>query len=179
MTSEGEHDGSEGEDRSVPSVGRAIEFALTLPFEVAARIIDSAPGGIEKARQQIVLARFIGKHAVDRGARELRDHLTGDDSSEARPVTSSEEFEPTITAESHQDHEQNHDEDHGEVVDSPSQESLALPDYDQLPASHVVAKLAGLSVDERDAIEMYETNGRHRRTVLGKLAQLRSDEAGE
>jgi hypothetical protein len=61
---------------------------------------------------------------------------------------------------------------------SPDRDSLALPDYDHLPAAHVVAKLAGLSQAERDAIETYEMNGRHRRTILGKLAQLSAEEDG-
>ena len=52
-------------------------------------------------------------------------------------------------------------------------ESLALPDYDQLPAAHIVGKLEGLTQGERNVIELYETAGRHRRTVLGKLDQLR------
>ena len=52
-------------------------------------------------------------------------------------------------------------------------EELALPDYDQLPASHIVSKLAGLTPSELDAIDAYEMANRHRRTVLGKIAQLK------
>ncbi len=53
--------------------------------------------------------------------------------------------------------------------------TLALADYDHLPASDVVSKLAGLEPDERDAIEAYELNGRRRRTILGKIEQLKSE----
>jgi hypothetical protein len=53
--------------------------------------------------------------------------------------------------------------------------SLALADYDHLPASDIVALLDGLEPSERSAIEAYERAGRHRRTVLGKLDQLRGD----
>jgi len=52
-------------------------------------------------------------------------------------------------------------------------DDLVLPDYDHLPAAHVVAKLASLTQRERDAVEEYETANRHRRTILGKLDQLR------
>jgi hypothetical protein len=52
-------------------------------------------------------------------------------------------------------------------------EDLALPDYDHLPAVDVVRALSGLSTVERDAVERYERAHRQRRTVLGKLAQLR------
>ena len=48
-----------------------------------------------------------------------------------------------------------------------------LPDYDHLPAAHVVAKLASLTRSERDAVEEYELANRHRRTILGKIDQLR------
>lgn len=50
---------------------------------------------------------------------------------------------------------------------------LALPDYDRLPASQIVAMLDDLVPAERDDIERYERANRGRRTVLGKLDQLR------
>lgn len=167
---------SDSADSTIAPLERAIVLALTLPFEIGARIVESAPG-IEKARQQIVLARFVGKLAVDSGARELRQRLMGQDevpSSEAREKASRAEPDnlavtPGATSVP--------SEVSGSPDHSPDQESLALPDYDQLPAAHVVAKLPGLSRTERDEIESYETNGRHRRTVLGKLGQLRADEA--
>jgi hypothetical protein len=53
---------------------------------------------------------------------------------------------------------------------------LALPDYDHLPASQIVAMLDDLISDERDDIEHYERANRGRRTVLGKLDQLRQAE---
>ena len=163
---------SDSADSTITPLERAIVLALTLPFEIGARIVESTPG-IEKARQQIVLARFVGKLAVDTGARELRQRLMGEaevPSPEAREEDSRAESDNLAVAPGATSVP-------SEVSGSPDQESLALPDYDQLPAAHVVAKLPGLSRAERDAIESYETNGRHRRTVLGKLGQLRADEA--
>jgi hypothetical protein len=49
---------------------------------------------------------------------------------------------------------------------------LALPDYDHLPASQIVAMLGDLAPDELARIDAYERANRNRRTVLGKLAQL-------
>ena len=60
--------------------------------------------------------------------------------------------------------------DHGEA---PERADLVLPDYDHLPAAHVVAKLVSLTPKERAAIEQYELAHRHRRTILGKIEQLR------
>ena len=55
----------------------------------------------------------------------------------------------------------------------PDATTLPLADYDHLPASDIVSMLAGLEPAERDAIEAYELQSRHRRTILGKLDQLR------
>jgi hypothetical protein len=65
--------------------------------------------------------------------------------------------------------------DEGDPAPAPaplSAADLALPDYDHLPASQIVAMLDGLAPDELAAIGTYERANRNRRTVLGKLAQL-------
>ena len=55
---------------------------------------------------------------------------------------------------------------------APSVESLPIPDYDELSASQVVERLAGLDHDSLDLIRRYETAHRARNTILGKIAQL-------
>ncbi|HEY7135056.1 MAG TPA: hypothetical protein VIB48_08315 [Acidimicrobiia bacterium] len=54
----------------------------------------------------------------------------------------------------------------------PSPSGLPIPDYDELSASQVVSRLPGLGLDELEAIRTYETHGRGRRTILGKIDQL-------
>jgi hypothetical protein len=49
---------------------------------------------------------------------------------------------------------------------------LAIRDYDELSASQVVERLAGLPRGELDAIRAYEASHRGRKTVLGKIEQL-------
>lgn len=51
--------------------------------------------------------------------------------------------------------------------------TLAIPSYDQLAASQVVARLAGLDAAELTEIEAYEQAHRARRTVLSRISQLR------
>jgi len=51
---------------------------------------------------------------------------------------------------------------------------LAIPDYDGLSASHVVARLAGLSSGELEAVRQYEVAHRGRKTILSKVAQLQA-----
>lgn len=55
----------------------------------------------------------------------------------------------------------------------PAGEDLAIPGYDQLAASQVVARLSGLSSAALDRVEAYERAHRGRRTVLAKIKQLR------
>jgi hypothetical protein len=58
--------------------------------------------------------------------------------------------------------------------DVPDVATLAIPDYDNLSASQVVPRLGGLSLVELDAVGRYEAAGRRRKTILNKVAQLRS-----
>lgn len=58
------------------------------------------------------------------------------------------------------------------AIDDAFHASLPIPDYDELSASQVVQRLPGLGSDELQAIRAYETRGRGRRTILGKIDQL-------
>jgi hypothetical protein len=127
------------------------------------------PALIERARQEVALARVVGKFTVDRGIAELRRRLDGNP-----PPRTDASVESLVEL----------GEPAGGLVVEPIEQvntvsgiraaQLVLPDYDHLPAAHVVAKLASLTQAERDAVEEYETANRHRRTILGKLDQLRS-----
>ena len=147
---------------------RAIAAAFYAPIGLGAQLVDNFPGTINKARQQIVFARFIGKMAVDQGASELRRRL-------APPAAGSEserQHVPEPDDGPGDAHDEAADEHTPEPVPGPAE--LALPDYDQLPASHIVSKLSGLTPNELDALEAYEMAHRHRRTVLGKILQLKA-----
>lgn len=54
----------------------------------------------------------------------------------------------------------------------PAAEELAIPDYDSLPAAHVLNRLPGLSADELEAVRHYESAHRGRKTILNKVAQI-------
>jgi hypothetical protein len=55
---------------------------------------------------------------------------------------------------------------------APSVDELAIPGYDSLSASQVVQRLAGLAAEELEAVRMYETATRGRRTILARVSQL-------
>jgi hypothetical protein len=146
---------------------RALASAIYAPIGLGAKVVGDLPDAVAKARQQLTFARFIGKLAVDHGVRELRGRLDG----LSNPVApSAAPQRPDLTPQT--------DDVLPDVAVpsvSPSPDELALPDYDQLPAAHIVGKLGGLSCAELDAVEAYESAHRHRRTVLGKISQLRGD----
>lgn len=60
---------------------------------------------------------------------------------------------------------------------SPSASELPIVDYDLLAASHVVQRLAQLSVAELEVVRAYEASGRGRRTILAKVDQLLAGDA--
>ena len=57
---------------------------------------------------------------------------------------------------------------------APAVGTLAIPDYDNLSASQVVPRLGGLTDRELEAVRRYEAAQRGRKTILNKIAQLRS-----
>jgi hypothetical protein len=58
---------------------------------------------------------------------------------------------------------------------TPPSADLGIPGYDSLSASQVVQRLASLSKNELDAVEIYETATRGRRTILSRIHQLQQD----
>lgn len=148
-------------------MARLVELALVVPLEVSNRLIevvpvvvDKVPAAAGRVRREFVLARFLGKLAVDQGVREIRARLAPDepDSPPYTVIPAHDETTETAPASSGVRHD-------------PA--TLALADYDHLSSAQIVAKLDGLDATERQAIEVYERAGRHRRTILGKLDQLR------
>ncbi len=163
-------------------MARLVELALIVPIEVSSRLIeavpavvDKVPSAAERVKREVVLARFLGKMVVDQGVRELRmrltpqeqppngtalerDHLPGTDEVEPARIDPGAPTEPA-------------------AGDAPDVSTLALADYDHLSSAQIVGKLDGLDAGERHAIERYEDAGRHRRTILGKLEQLRAEDA--
>jgi hypothetical protein len=152
---------------------RLFAAALYAPIGLGAKLVDDLPVAITRARQNVAFARFVGKMAVERGVEELKRRTEP-----APGVTVTPTDEPHV--------DEPHVDEPPPPVESPVEseppvalddvvaaDDLALPDYDQLPAAHIIGKLAGLTPSERDDVEGYELSHRHRRTVLGKLDQLK------
>ncbi len=143
-----------------------------MPIEVSSRlveaipvVVDKVPSAAERVKREVVLARFLGKMAVDQGVREVRSRLTSGEPQHTTIEPSTRDATPAPAAV------------RTAWVDIPDVTTLALADYDHLSSAQIVGKLDGLDAAERTAIERYEQVGRHRRTILGKLEQLRTADA--
>ena len=104
----------------------ADEVLRLLPFGLGDRIV-----------REVQLARFIGKMAVDHGLSQLQDRLAASGESVDTEVTASDgSSEAPLNG-------------GPELVVVPSVDSLAISDYDQLPAAHIVPLLADLEGGDR------------------------------
>jgi hypothetical protein len=155
-----------------PLIGRVLDLALVVPVGILSKVHRDLPAlvqtGRQRVEQEVVLARFVGKLAVQQGQGQLRRRIEQRLQPPASPVVRPTSpapvaAEPVSTGP-------------GPRPQSTGAQAamLAIADYDSLAAAQVVARLPGLSGDELDAVERYELDHRRRRTVLGRIAQLRA-----
>jgi hypothetical protein len=135
----------------------------------------------DKVTEQVSNARSLGEFAVNVGAPKVREKMeeglrgarqfaeqafaglvVPDDGSTvvpgAAPTRPDRAAEPTPPAD--------------RSARRAAAASLAIPDYDELSASQVVERLAGLPADQLAAVRTYEEAHRARRTILFKIDQL-------
>jgi hypothetical protein len=189
-------------DSEKPPVERALELFVYAPLGVALFARDTVPGFLKMfvARgrselghrqrmvgQQVNQARTIGQFAVTYGAPELRRRVEGGlSTARARaeetlgglvvrhePATeTAAPAEPVPDAPPPASRPAPSGNGHAARPVGPAVATLAIPDYDELSASQVVERLAGLGAEELEAVRQYELAHRGRRTILGKIAQL-------
>jgi hypothetical protein len=178
----------QGQNHDRTPIEEALEHARELfvyaPIGLLFEGASLFPQLVEKGKNQVTMARMIGKFAVDQGRTEatkaagkLQDQAAGvldfigesvtpvpaEDVPAAAPTPAPRK--PTTAAKV----AQTASKAAARVV---SAASLAIPDYDGLSASQVVNRLAGLSAPELRSVQLYEAANRGRKTILSKVAQL-------
>jgi hypothetical protein len=167
---------------------RLLDLVIYAPLGLVLRAREEVPRlaahGRQKVTSQAGVARMVGQMAVAQGRRRVGGLLSR--SEEATPVP----VEPgravpvrDLTAEP----DALHPVVVGEVLPeptatdvqptgdpTPAAADLPIPGYDTLSASQVVQRLPGLSPAELEAVRIYESAGRARKTVLLRVAQLRA-----
>jgi hypothetical protein len=154
---------------------------LSLAREHLPQLASTGRGRLhERVQDRLTLARFVGEMAVRQGRKEI-DRRLNDGTSSQRSAPATRSSAPPIVADVGLDGERPGREADAGVDAEPAapsrstaaRESLPIDGYESLAASQVVARLGSLGADELDAVEAFERAHRNRRTVLGRIAQLR------
>lgn len=162
-----------------PLVEQVLDAVLYAPIGAAVTAAEQLPGLVEKGRARleprVALARLIGRAAVS----SLRQRAERDLFGEREPGSAGDPG-PTPSGRGAARARQPDERDAAPVPPvspgpSPAAHDLAIPGYDSLAASQVVQRLGALSSEELDAVARYEEANRARRTVLGRIAQLRGE----
>ncbi|MEZ5180682.1 MAG: hypothetical protein R2702_02210 [Acidimicrobiales bacterium] len=158
----------------------AVELAVFAPIGFALEARRLLPSFVERGRAQVNMAKVVGQFAVTTGQAEAAKRVArvqeqaealltefglggapaGPGSEPAPEPAPAPQATPAPAAVA-------------PVRSSQASASLPIADYDSLAASQVIPRLAGLSSEELDAVEAYEQAHRGRKTILGKVAQLR------
>lgn len=150
-----------------------------LGFALEARSL--LPKFVDRGRNQVVLARVVGKYAVRKGTR----------ATEGRVAQAQEQVLGVLRLVGVSDEAERPSSNGGKTRDEPGKpapsrvepvhpvstvdpDTLAIPDYQALSASQVVPRLESLTTDELEAVREYEAGTRRRKTILSKIAQLQS-----
>ncbi len=176
-------------------VEAALEHAVdALVYAPIGMLFDSAavlPQLVEKGRNQVSMARMIGKFAIEQGREEalkaagrLQDQAAGvldfiggavtPMPAEPAPAPSGPRPPARGGSRAPGAARQAARRAAGAAASIDGGAHLAIPDYDGLSASHVVNRLAGLAPEELEAVRQYEAAHRGRKTILSKVAQLQS-----
>ena len=167
-------------------IDAALELCVYAPLGFALEARTLLPRFVERGRNQVALARVVGKFAVRKGREDLEAQLV-ERQGQAIGALRSLGVLPRGGSTAHG----------GAAEPTPAEprpgpraapapappvptgppvdvEALAVPDYDSLSASQVVPRLASLTADELELVRRYEQANRARKTILNKIAQLQA-----
>ncbi|WP_208028567.1 hypothetical protein [Rhabdothermincola sediminis] len=177
-------------------VETALEYCVYAPLGFGLEARSLLPRFVDRGRNQIVLARVIGKYAIRKGS-EAAEGLLGPAGAPAMsllrglgllppepspPPPDSATTVPAAPAGPNGERRAAGEPTGPTGAPAPAgrpqppfpAETLAIPDYDSLSASQVVPRLEGLTAEELEAVRTYESATRGRQTILNKIAQLQS-----
>lgn len=171
-------------------VGELAGLVAAAPIVVASGLVRCAPKLVTDAKarveQRLAVARMVGQMTTTVVDKKIRERLAGalsDDAPPGRdpapqdtpPRASEPRRRPSQVAGSTPPTAANTETiSDGDDASTPTADDLPLEDYESLAASHVVRRLPDLNADELTSIERFERAHRQRRTVLGKIEQLRA-----
>lgn len=181
-------------DQARPS-DRALDVLFYAPLGLILNAEEMLPGLVRKGRQHVDAARLFGELALRQGQTEtvkvvgrLHRQAVATIAQLGGLLTGGGGGPGAVDPDGSRRHPGSLVDDEGVVADGPwptvrqaapvpptevpAAVSLAIPDYESLAASQVVPRLAGLSEDELEAVRVYESAHRGRKTILNRVAQL-------
>lgn len=148
-------------------LAKALEIAVFAPvgaIEVArGELPKLAARGRQTVEQRVLVGRFIATLVAQQARQRFAETMKPPSS-----VTTDVRAEPASGREDARSAERPRTPQHGPRA------RLAIDHYESLSATQVIPLLAGLDPDDLAAIETFERSHRNRRTVLGRIEQLRS-----
>jgi hypothetical protein len=152
-----------------------LDVFFYAPLGFLMNIEEVLPQLVAKGRREAKVARMFGQYAVRKGGAKVEKavaRMQGGAATAGRaaapPSEVPDEAEGADVAGDERRPEPTR------MASPASSAALAIPDYDSLSASQVVPRLAGLSIDELEAVRSYEAAHRGRKTILGRVAQLQT-----
>lgn len=178
------------DDKKTP-VDEALDLLVFAPLGLLSLAREQLPSLVQRGRQQIegqmTMAKMMGQFAVQQGRHEAEKAVNDlverfsppAPPAPAKPATTpTSDPKPPATASAASAPAAPAPTTNGAApVARAGGSDLAIPGYDTLSASQVVPRLAGLGAEELEAVRVYETATRGRRTILNKVAQLQAHSA--
>ncbi len=155
----------------------ALDLLVYAPLGLALEARTLMPDLIERGRNQVTMARMVGRFAVRQGQVEATRRLgpvQGQVESVLADLGLVPRPEPAPRTPSPAAREPDPVPETAAESEAPPVEDLAVTDYDSLAASQVVPRLRALSADELEDVRRYEASGRGRKTILNRIVQLQS-----
>jgi hypothetical protein len=170
-------------------IEQAVDLALYAPIGFVLEARRLLPSFVERGRQQVTMAKMVGQFAVTHGQATAAKKL-GKVQGQAEGFLAELGLAPQAAGE-RGPHEEATSASRPVAapgsaaaprsaaavtpasLGAPTAADLPIAGYDSLAASQVIPRLTGLTHDELRAVEAYETAHRGRKTILGKLTQLR------
>ena len=173
---------SDRDDAKTP-LEHMLDVCVYAPLGFALEARSLLPKFVDRGRNQVVLARVVGKYAVRKGTSCDRGCARTGAGAGARGATargrgtrrtSLRRTAAHPTARTARRRRSEATEPAPRPTSTIDPATLAIPDYDALSASQVVPRLESLTTDELEAVRAYESDTRGRKTILNKVAQLQS-----
>lgn len=180
-------------DDAKSPIEHVLDACVYAPIGFALEARSLLPRFVDRGRNQIVLARVVGKYAVRKGTRATEGRFNQAQEQmlgvlrlvhSAEPESDHDATSETATGEADTSAGSNGStvSGNGNHAGAPAARNtsdvdtatLAIPDYDSLSASQVVPRLESLTIDELELVRRYEAETRGRKTILNKIAQLQS-----